>query len=133
MKHMLAIFGLFAITTGPLAHAAQYNLVGPTGSVAFGTTVTVLSNGNFVVTDPGYEADGAVKIGAVYLYNGATLELISTLTGSKAADQVGSGGMTALNNGYIEPGGAWYGRLSGHNWEWSTARFGGPGYQPVSE
>ena len=96
MKHMLAILGLFAITAGPLAHAAQYNLVGPTGSVAFGMTVTVLSNGNFVVTDPGYGTNDPVKIGAVFLYDGATLDLISTLTGSTGADQVGSGGVTAL-------------------------------------
>jgi len=34
---------------------------------------------------------------------------------------------------YTEHGGVWYGRLSGHDYEWSSARFGGPGCQPVSE
>ncbi|MBU4428907.1 MAG: hypothetical protein KKE37_06080, partial [Verrucomicrobia bacterium] len=34
---------------------------------------------------------------------------------------------------YSEQGGVWYGWLSGHSYELSTARFGGPGYQPVSE
>lgn len=45
------------IGTGTLAlalpvGAAQIDIPGPGGSVAFGTQVTVLSNGNFVVTDP---------------------------------------------------------------------------------
>ena len=82
------------------ASAAQVDLVGPPGSGQFGASLTVLPNGYFVVTDPGYGAPGAVAgVGAVYLYDGATLELISALTGSTANDQVGSGGLTVLSNG----------------------------------
>jgi len=80
--------------------AAHINLAGPAGSSAFGGAITVLTSGNFVVADPGYNAPGPVTaVGAVYLYNGATGALISTLTGSNANDQVGSDGVVALPNG----------------------------------
>ncbi|MEO7539109.1 MAG: hypothetical protein ABIV21_03730, partial [Pyrinomonadaceae bacterium] len=73
------------------AAASQTDVVGPVGSGAFGSTVTALQNGNIVVTDPLYDAPGpVVDVGAVYLYNGVTGELISTLTGSQAGDQVGN-------------------------------------------
>ena len=80
--------------------ATQTNITGPASSSNFGNTVTVLPNGNIVVTAPGYDIPaGASDVGAVYLYNGATLALISTLTGSTANDQVGSNGVTVLTNG----------------------------------
>lgn len=44
---------------------------------------------------PGPVAD----VGAVYLLDGATLAIISTLTGSVASDQVGNGGIRVLTNG----------------------------------
>ena len=55
----------------------------------FGSTVLPLSTGNVVVTDPCDDAV-ATDAGAVYLYNGLTGVLISTLTGSTADDQVGN-------------------------------------------
>ena len=82
-----------------LCYAAQLDIPGPTGSGLFGITVTVLPNGNFVVTDSGFDAPGPIgNVGAVYLYapNGT---LISTLTGSQGNDQVGSAGITVLANG----------------------------------
>ena len=85
---------------GPLIYAAQTDLSGPAGSVTFGKSVTVLSNGNFVVTDPNYSIPGgAVNVGAVYLYDGRTMAMISMLTGSTANDQVGLNGVTVLANG----------------------------------
>jgi hypothetical protein len=76
------------------------DILGPTGSGVFGETVTVLTNGNFVVVDSQYTPGGGPnQIGAVYLYNGDTLALISTLTGSQAYDAVGAGGVTQLSNG----------------------------------
>jgi uncharacterized protein DUF5650/carboxypeptidase family protein/uncharacterized protein DUF4214 len=78
------------------AKASQTDIAGPVNSGAFGTTVTLLPNGNIVVTDPTF---GATDVGAVYLYSGATLALISTLTGSTANDQVGFDGITVLTNG----------------------------------
>src|SRR5205085_1647120 len=51
-----------------------------------------------VVTSP-YDDAGGTDAGAVYLFNGKTGALISTLTGSHANDQVGSAGVVALVNG----------------------------------
>ncbi len=53
----------------------------------------VLSNGNFVVTDDGYNSNN----GAVYLYSPGRV-LISRLTGTFGS-MVGSGGITVLTNG----------------------------------
>src|SRR4051812_4210996 len=69
--------------------ATQIDIPGPSGSSAFGTSVTILPNGNIVVTDPYFDAPGPVAdVGAVYLYNSAG-GLISTLTGSTPNDRVG--------------------------------------------
>jgi hypothetical protein len=87
--------GMCALTLAHPVGAVQTDIPGPAGSVAFGTSVTVLPNGNFVVTDPNGPPSGA---GAVYLYSpGATL--ISTFTGSTANDHVGSGGVFIVGNG----------------------------------
>ena len=80
--------GMFAFSVS----AAQIDIPGPAGSVAFGTTVTVLPNGNIVVTDP------LAGPGAVHLYSPGGA-LISTLTGTAASDQIGSGGIVQLTNG----------------------------------
>jgi hypothetical protein len=55
-------------------YAAQFDLVGPPGSVGFGAQVAVLPNGNLVVTDPRRPPDGAA-----YLYS-SDMELISAVT-----------------------------------------------------
>src|SRR5262245_63361174 len=64
----------------------------------FGHSVVPLSTGNVVITAP-FDDAGGTDAGAVYLFNGATGALISTLIGSHANDNVGSGGVTALTNG----------------------------------
>jgi hypothetical protein len=92
------------------AQAATFfiNIPGPTGSMDFGTSVTVLPNGNFVVTDPRYDYNK----GAVYLYN-PNSALISRLTGSIGLDSVGSGGITVLSNGnYVVSSPSWSGSVS---------------------
>lgn len=92
---LLEWVGMAALALAQPVSAAQIDIPGPLGSVAFGTSVTVLPNGNFVVTDP----NGPVSaIGAVYLYN-ASGTLISTLTGSSANDHVGSGGVIVVGGG----------------------------------
>jgi hypothetical protein len=95
------IFALLCFFTATNAvGASQIDIAGPAGSGIFGTTVTVLPNGNIVVTDQQYNAPGPVAfVGAVYLYNGTTGALISTLTGSTANNFVGSGGIVVLANG----------------------------------
>ena len=70
----------------------------PASGNLFGYTVLPLSTGNVVVTSPLDDA-GGTDAGAVYLFNGATGALISTLLGSSAGDVIGAGGVTALTNG----------------------------------
>ena len=74
-------------------------LTGPVGSGLFGSSVTVLPTGNYVVTDPGYDNGAVPDVGAAYLYSGTTNAVLSTLVGTKANDQVGSGGVVVLANG----------------------------------
>ncbi|MEQ8383907.1 MAG: hypothetical protein RH949_16260 [Coleofasciculus sp. A1-SPW-01] len=85
------------VLTGELP---QFDLIDPNqgNGTGFGTQIVPLSTGNVVVTKPGdnFAADNA---GAVYLYNGKTGELISTLTGAQADDRVGSHGVVPLTNG----------------------------------
>lgn len=69
--------------------AQSIDITGPAGSERFGS-VTVLPNGNYVVIDPYYDEGATVDVGAVYLYNGSTHVLISTLKGSSANDRIGS-------------------------------------------
>ena len=70
----------------------------PSTENGFGTVVVPLSTGNVVVTAPGDDA-GGTDAGAVYLFNGSTGQLISTLRGSSAYDSIGSSGVTALSSG----------------------------------
>lgn len=83
--------------TGPVF--PQFDLKNPGSGGKFGATVVTLVTGNIVVTDPTVNTD----TGAVYLFNGLTGALISTLSGSTPGfldgDYVGSGGATALSNG----------------------------------
>ena len=77
----------------------QFDLVDPNADngSGFGDAIVPLSTGNVAVTKPGDDLGGD-NAGAVYLFNGSTGALLSTLTG-QADDQVGSGGVTALSNG----------------------------------
>ncbi|MBC8113659.1 MAG: hypothetical protein H7062_04735, partial [Candidatus Saccharimonas sp.] len=70
----------------------------PNAGNNFGHSVVALSTGNVVITSP-FDDAGGTDAGAVYLFNGATGALISTLTGSTANDAVGLNGVTALSNG----------------------------------
>lgn len=91
---IVACFGMMPARD---AQAAQIDIAGPSGSVAFGTNVVVLPTGSLVVVD--YEASvNARNAGAVHLYS-ATGVLISTLRGGQPDDYVGSGGVVVLRNG----------------------------------
>ncbi|MEO7199464.1 MAG: hypothetical protein ABIY56_04530, partial [Dokdonella sp.] len=90
-----AFFGMLLVVISAPALAGDQDIVGPQGSVGFGSSVLVLPNGNIVITDPrGPVAD----IGAVYLYspNGT---LISSLTGGSDGDLIGDKGIQVLPNG----------------------------------
>src|SRR4051794_32165051 len=82
------------------AHAAVpfTDIAGPVGSGRFGEDLLVLSNGNFVVTDSGYDSPTAKDVGAVYLYDGTTHQLISMLTGTTKDDRVGQFGAYEVGN-----------------------------------
>ena len=73
----------------------------------FGATVVPLSTGNVVITSP-FDNAGGTGAGAVYLFDGTNGALISTLTGSHAGDNIGSGGVTALSDGnFVVDSPAW--------------------------
>jgi len=55
----------------------------------FGSSIVTLENGNLVVT-ASTDDFAATDAGAVYLYNGTTGTLISTLRGSTASDKIGT-------------------------------------------
>ncbi len=81
-----------------LASFTEFLDPNPAPGNQFGHTVLPLSTGNVVITSP-YDDAGGTDAGAVYLFNGATGELISTLRGSSANDQIGNDGVIALTNG----------------------------------
>ncbi|WP_446335460.1 CHAT domain-containing protein [Coleofasciculus sp. G1-WW12-02] len=92
-----------------------FDLVDPNegGGTGFGQNIVPLSTGNVVVTKPG-DNFAAENAGAVYLYNGETGALISTLTGSQNFDYVGvddefpGSGVVALTNGnYVVRSHSW--------------------------
>jgi hypothetical protein len=88
------------ISAGTGGQFPQFNLVNPGTNGAFGTGITTLPSGNIVVTDPNVNTGK----GAVYLFNGQTGALLSTLSGSSGApfsfpDALGSGGVTVLPSG----------------------------------
>ena len=95
------LFLLSMLSPAPAQAAAiLIDIPGPPDSGIFGESVTVLPNGNFVVTDPSYPfyTDYTEVKGAVYLYNPNGV-LISRLTGDRIGNSVGSGGITVLTNG----------------------------------
>ncbi|WP_166820010.1 Calx-beta domain-containing protein [Thalassoroseus pseudoceratinae] len=63
----------------------------PSDGNRFGESVLVLSNGNVVVTAPGDDA-GGTDAGAVYLFDGETGDVISTLLGADDFDRIGQVG-----------------------------------------
>ena len=75
-----------AAAAGPIS---TVDLVGPAGSGLFGFKTLVLANGNIVVSDPLFDSALQPDVGAVYLFNGSTGALLSTLHGSAAQDTIG--------------------------------------------
>ncbi|QDU49612.1 hypothetical protein [Gimesia panareensis] len=96
----LALYQVECLEDRTLLTAAFPEFIDPNPSAdnGFGDTVLTLSTGNVVITSP-YDDAGGTDAGAVYLFDGATRELISTLRGSSNYDYVGKYGVTALPNG----------------------------------
>lgn len=97
MSRILLVAALLVFQYYAPAQVTDIN--GPAGSGKFGATVTVLPNGNFVVTDPLFDEGGVVNIGAVYLFSGTTNAVIGVLKGTTLNDSIGSAGITVLANG----------------------------------
>src|SRR4030095_1658407 len=95
-KHLLLL--LIVLYSGTV-NAQITDIVGPPGSGDFGYSVSTLSNGNYVITDPFINNGTIDNAGAVYLYDGRTHSLISTLKGAKSGDFVGRDGVVSLPNG----------------------------------
>lgn len=85
--------------TGAPRAASFTEFVDPSPSAGnqFGAVVVTLSTGNVVITSPNDDA-GGTNVGAVYLFNGTTGALISTLRGSTSGD-MSTCLVTALTNG----------------------------------
>lgn len=68
------------------------------GASSFGSTTVSLVNGCVAVAKEN-DALGGFNTGAVYLFNGKTGALLTTLLGANANDHIGSGGIIALTKG----------------------------------
>jgi hypothetical protein len=115
------------ISETPVGVFPQFDLLDPhpTRNGAFGSAVTVLRSGNVVVTNPADDFGGS-SAGAVYLFNGRTGTLISSLVGSSAGDQVGSAPPTLLSNGnYLLRSSSWNGSRGALTWGSGTAGVSG--------
>ena len=80
-----------------LVGSSAHNDVGSGG-------VTALTNGNYVVVSSYWDSGAPTDVGAVTWGNGTsgisgTVSAINSLVGSRASDNVGSAGVTALTNG----------------------------------
>jgi hypothetical protein len=96
---------VIALVLGGLLEAqggTKVDILGPAGSGPFGSNITVLSNGNLVVIDTGFDLSGptVTDVGAVYLYD-PDGNLISRLRGSTSGDAIGSSGIRELSNGHF--------------------------------
>ena len=103
----------------PLLGSAQpaLDIAGPPGSGLFGSSVTLLPNGNFVVTDPGFDLTNPAvsNVGAVYLYR-PDATLISRLTGMAANDAVGTAVVALSNGNFVVQSHAWRGARGAVTW-----------------
>jgi Repeat of unknown function (DUF5650) len=120
-SRLLAACGVVLLASGALISAGSstasavtitpFDLLNPAAGQVdsqFGQDVTVLPNGNIVVTDPSYDRGVIADVGAVYLFNGTTRALISTLTGTTSGDSIGNTGVVVLSNGnYVVTSSNW--------------------------
>ena len=80
------------------------SLVGSSANDKVGLSVTVLSNGNYVVNSPNWDNDANADAGAVTWGNGSSgiagsLSGANSMIGTATGDHVGNAGVTPLDNG----------------------------------
>ncbi|MDH4474974.1 MAG: hypothetical protein QE274_00745 [Verrucomicrobiaceae bacterium] len=134
MKTYLATFAALLLLSSPSHAATQVDIAGPPNSGRFGSSITVLPNGNFVVVDSTFNLSNpsVLSVGAVYLFNPDGL-LISTLLGSTANDQIGFTGITVLQNGnFMVRSRNWNGNRGAVTWGSATTGFIGGASVTVS-
>jgi hypothetical protein len=125
MKTYLATFATLLLLSSPSHAATQVDIAGPSSSGRFGSSITVLPNGNFVVVDPSYDqlSPPVAEVGAVYLFN-PNGHLISTLHGSTTNDQIGSSGINVLQNGnFVVSSANWNSNRGAVTWGSATTGF----------
>jgi hypothetical protein len=84
--------------------SASTSLVGSSDYDQVGSSITKLSNGNYVVTSQGWDSDELNDVGVVTLVNGTTgttgvMSAINGVVGATEDDRIGSDGIVALSNG----------------------------------
>ena len=116
------------------ASAAQQDLPAPPNSGnLYADEVLVLPNGNVLVVDETYRAPGATSAGAIYLLDGGTLAVISTLTGLLTTDGLYNGAIDVLSNGnFVISSRDWNGSRGAVTWGSATAGFIGGGTVTIS-
>ncbi len=111
----------------------QFTFVDPNPNTGgrFGDYVLPLSTGSVLITDPTDNLNGS-NAGAVYLFNGRTGALISSLVGSAANDKIGqvdgtnSNGVLALSNGdFVVASSFWGGGKGAVTWGSGTTGVSG--------
>ena len=94
----IAVFLAASVVSSSGATASQVNIPGPVGSERFGETVQMLSDGNFVVIDTGFDGEEPDS-GAIYLYSQAGTQ-IAALVGKRARDFEDARVYAAKGGGY---------------------------------
>jgi hypothetical protein len=122
------------ISAAPVGVFPQFDLIDPhaTTGGSFGAGVSVLGNGNVVVTNPADNFGGS-NAGAVYLFDGLRGTLIGSLVGSNANDRVGDTGeylggqsIVAVGSGnYVVLSPLWDGTRGAVTWGSGTAGVSG--------
>jgi hypothetical protein len=96
-----------------LVGRSAFDVVGSTRFDGFGSGVTALSNGNYVVSSPNWDHGAIGNVGAVTFgsgTNGISGEVSpeNSLIGGKLNDSIGDAGVTALSNGnYVVRSASW--------------------------
>jgi hypothetical protein len=104
-----------------LTGALLSDLIGDAAGGALGRTVTVLSNGNFVVGSS-YSNRGSVTWGSGTTGVSGIVSAANSLVGSSVGDNVGGVGITALSNGnYVVRSPSWNGGRGAATWGSGTA------------
>ncbi|WP_158657925.1 hypothetical protein [Agarilytica rhodophyticola] len=83
----------------PTLQAVELRDPNPSKSIEFSPSLTILANGNIVLTKPEDSPNGINKAGSVHIYNSNTQAIIASIEGDNENDLLGSSGIDVLDNG----------------------------------